>query len=236
MVGFVPWFWKKTAASTANLFMTPGVCSCGRTDNAEELSYERYHLYHRANRRDCCGALVLRPALIGNWARGGRAASPAKPRTPHRVTTQTTTGSVIASSVPSTTAPETGFTSRRYCTAKDVRVCAGRHRREQHDDAGGDRRQVEQSRQHKRRYRHHRQLQRTHHRDAQLLALHREAGQVDAKRSVGATLLKASCVRGHRSSSVRNALSVASHGRSWTSKLGEKHREFLRASQDRSIR
>lgn len=56
-------------------FTTPGVCSCGRTDNAEELSYERYHLYHRVDRRDCCGALVLRPALIGNWARGGRAAS-----------------------------------------------------------------------------------------------------------------------------------------------------------------
>ncbi|WP_225184496.1 hypothetical protein, partial [Bradyrhizobium sp. NBAIM03] len=76
-------------------------------------SYERYHLYHRADRRDCCGALVLRPALMMDWAQLGREASPAKPSTPHLATTHTITGSVVAaSSVPSATAPNAGFTSR----------------------------------------------------------------------------------------------------------------------------
>jgi NAD(P)-dependent dehydrogenase (short-subunit alcohol dehydrogenase family) len=59
---------------------------------------------------------------------------------------------------------------------------------------------------------------------------------LDAGSALSATLLKASFVRGHRSYSGRNALSVASQRRSWTSKPGEKDREFLRASQDRSIR
>ena len=58
----------------------------------------------------------------------------------------------------------------------------------------------------------------------------------DAESALSVTLLKASLVRGRRSSSDRNALSVANQRRSWTSKPGEKDREFLRASEDRSIR
>lgn len=44
----------------------------------------------------------------------------------------------------------------------------------------------------------------------------------DAESALLATLLKASFVRRHRSSPVRNALSLASQGRSWTSKAGRK--------------
>src|SRR4051794_17720299 len=107
-----PDFRRKRRQATPNLFTTLGVCVAAGLTTLRELRHERYYLSGWTRRRDWCGALVPGPALIvfGRWC-----VALAKPLTPHRVTTHTTIGNVTAaSSVPSATAPDTGFTSRWY--------------------------------------------------------------------------------------------------------------------------